>query len=37
MAPLWLLCPYDVDSLNQSVVREAERNHPYLEGMASIR
>jgi len=29
--PLWLLCPYDVDSLNQSVVREAERNHPYVE------
>ena len=29
--PLWLLCPYDVASLNQSVVREAERNHPYLE------
>lgn len=26
--PLWLLCPYDVDSLNESVVREAERNHP---------
>ena len=30
-SPLWLLCPYDVDSLDQSVVREAERNHPYLE------
>jgi anti-sigma regulatory factor (Ser/Thr protein kinase) len=30
-APLWLLCPYDVDSLNESVVREAERNHPYVE------
>jgi anti-sigma regulatory factor (Ser/Thr protein kinase) len=30
-APLWLLCPYDVGSLNESVIREAERNHPYLE------
>ena len=30
-APLWLLCPYDVDSLNESVIREVERNHPYLE------
>jgi anti-sigma regulatory factor (Ser/Thr protein kinase) len=30
-SPLWLLCPYDVESLHQSVVREAERNHPYLE------
>ena len=30
-SPLWLLCPYDVESLNQRVIHEAERNHPYLE------
>ncbi|KRE52596.1 sensor histidine kinase [Phycicoccus sp. Soil748] len=26
--PLWLLCPYDVESLPASVVEEAHRSHP---------
>jgi anti-sigma regulatory factor (Ser/Thr protein kinase) len=26
----WLLCPYDVASLEPSVVEEAHRNHPYI-------
>lgn len=28
--PLWLRCPYDVDSLSDSVIVEAQRSHPIL-------
>jgi len=28
--PLWLVCPYDTDSLPPSVLTEALRNHPYV-------
>ena len=26
--PLWLICPYDVQSLDPSVIKEAHRSHP---------
>jgi diguanylate cyclase (GGDEF)-like protein len=29
-APSWLLCSYDTETLNRSVVKEATRSHPYL-------
>lgn len=29
--PLWLLCPYDVDSLPDHVLEEARRSHPSLD------
>lgn len=28
--PMWLLCPYDADQLDSSVIDEALRSHPYL-------
>jgi anti-sigma regulatory factor (Ser/Thr protein kinase) len=28
--PLWLLCPYDLDTLDQSVIEEAHRSHPFV-------
>ena len=28
--PLWLLCPYDVNSLGPAVLEEAQRSHPFL-------
>lgn len=34
-APLWLMCPYDVDALPADVVEEARRSHPVLTGDAS--
>jgi anti-sigma regulatory factor (Ser/Thr protein kinase) len=27
----WLLCPYDTETLSPSVLREARRNHPFLQ------
>ncbi|PFG35237.1 sensor histidine kinase [Sanguibacter antarcticus] len=30
-APLWLLCPYDVDSLPENVLDEARHSHPTLD------
>jgi anti-sigma regulatory factor (Ser/Thr protein kinase) len=32
--PLWLMCPYDVTALDQKILDEAERSHPYLGGPA---
>lgn len=29
--PLWLLCPYDIDSLPDHVLEEARRSHPSLD------
>lgn len=28
--PWWLLCPYDVESLDPAVIEEAQRTHPFL-------
>ncbi|MCU1345973.1 MAG: hypothetical protein JWL70_2239 [Acidimicrobiia bacterium] len=28
--PLWLLCPYDLTALSESVITEARHTHPYL-------
>ena len=28
--PLWLLCPYDVGALDDDVIAEARRSHPYV-------
>ena len=28
--PLWLLCPYDVDALDEDVITEARRSHPHV-------
>ena len=28
--PLWLICPYDADTLNPAVVEEAQRSHPVI-------
>ena len=28
----WLVCPYDVDALPASVIEEARRTHPFVEG-----
>ena len=28
--PLWLMCPYDITSLDQAILDEAQRGHPYL-------
>ena len=28
--PLWLICPYDADTLSQAVVEEAHRSHPVI-------
>jgi len=28
--PLWLLCPYDIDSLGDTVIVEALRSHPFV-------
>lgn len=30
----WLLCPYDTSTLDRSVIDEAARNHPILDGRA---
>jgi anti-sigma regulatory factor (Ser/Thr protein kinase) len=29
-SPLWLLCPYDMATLEPEVIHEAQRTHPYL-------
>ena len=33
--PLWLMCPYDFTTLDQQILDEAERSHPYLGGLTS--
>ena len=35
--PLWLLCPYDVDTLPDAVIEEAHRSHPVIVEAASQR
>lgn len=34
-SPLWLLCPYDVETLDPGVVADARRTHPILRGRSS--
>ena len=29
-SPLWLICPYDADTLSPAVVEEAHRSHPVI-------
>lgn len=29
-APLWLLCPYDIQRLDPAIIDEARRNHPHV-------
>jgi anti-sigma regulatory factor (Ser/Thr protein kinase) len=30
-SPLWLLCPYDTAALDQSVIDDARRSHPFIQ------
>ena len=36
-APLWLICPYDAESLDPEVLEEAERSHPVMVEAGSHR
>lgn len=35
--PWWLLCPYDTEHLDESVIDEARRSHEYISGRGSER
>lgn len=34
--PLWLMCPYDISALDQDIIDEAQRSHPYLGGPVDL-
>jgi predicted small metal-binding protein/anti-sigma regulatory factor (Ser/Thr protein kinase) len=34
--PLWLMCPYDITALDQAIIDEARRGHPYFGASADL-